>query len=530
MKKESEVLSRRSFIEKGALVAAGTSIVAIAASAPQTAMGAETETNQMMFGDPVDTTSTQTLSNKTINSFYNTLGSVALNVREFSPNGTDITSAINDAISFLANSGFGGTILIPPGPIVSGNDRYWTTNGGHDLVSGIVVEGVGYTTNILKGSEIRLNSGQSNFVFRVKAPWQNCSLRRLTIDMRNNSNAAGLVLTNHVNGTIIDTNIYFTNVEEVNFSFGKYGIHVDSKETNNVSTNFECIMNRFERVSFYLCETAFSCNTVNSGFTFDNCYFSLKTTGGTGLNCKWVGNISLNHCLFVGNQTAVANVPPNDGSTILKTFGVYNNILFFDCQDENVQYYYQNDVNHWGDVPIVFKNCIIQAAFKYTANGSVIFESCGINVTDIGQGHIKVTDTSTAWARVFFKGLTQLRWHFEPPQNTRFDDFVNSYSQLIYETNDVGQPVINRVTDSPPSAGYYVINATRGIVNIESGNGYIQVYNNLVTADSLIFAQIRNYDSGGARIRDVQCGAGWFVIALTQNAASRLGVAFKIEG
>ena len=239
--------------------------------------------------------------------------------------GTDITDALNDAIDFLANAGLGGTILIPPAPYSPG---YWTTDGGHDLVSGIVIEGVGPTTNILKGTELKLNSSASDFVFRVKAPWQNCSLRRLKINMQNNSNAAGLVLTDHVSGTIQGTNIYFTNLEEVNFSYGKYGIRVDSKETSGVSTNFECIMNRFERVVFIGCETGFSCNSINGGYTFDSCYFSMPTPNGTALDCKWIGNIALDNCLFVGNQTPVANVPPTDGSTILKTFGAYNNISF----------------------------------------------------------------------------------------------------------------------------------------------------------------------------------------------------------
>lgn len=535
MKRENAVLSRRSFLGKGAAVAAGGSIIAIAASSPQTAKGAENMPNQMLVGDPVDTTSAQTLYNKTLNSFYNTLGTTALNVKEFLASGTDITDAINDAIDFLANAGFGGTILIPPGPIISGNVRYWTTDGGHDLVSGIVIEGVGPTTNILNGTELKLNSSANDFVFRVKAPWQNCSLRRLTINMQNNSNAAGLVLTDHVNGTIQGTNIYFTNVEEVTFYYGKYGIWVDSKETSGVSTNFECIMNRFERVVFLGCETGFSCNSINGGYTFDSCYFNLPTPNGTALNCKWIGNIALDNCLFVGNQTPVANVPPTDGSTILKTFGAYNNICFYNCQDENVQYYYQNSTNDWGDVPIVFENCIIQSSFKYTANGSVIFDSCGINVTEIevsgqGQGHVKVTDTSTAWVRVYFKGLTRLGWHFNPPVNTRFDEFVNLNSHLIYETNDIGAPVIHPDPLPNTSSQAFQINASRGAVMVPAGAAYVSIYNNLVTADSLIFAQLRTYDSGGVKIREVQCSAQYFQINLTQNTANAVSVGFTIEG
>lgn len=529
MKKEKTNVSRRNFLSKGAGVAAGATIVAIAGTAPLSAKENANAENAMLANVAVYTEDTQTLTNKTMNSYFNTLGTTALNVKEFSPSGSDITTALNSAISFLTNFAYGGTILIPQGN--------WTTNGGHDLVSGIVIEGVGYKTNILGGSEIKLNGGASNFVFRVKAPWQNCSLRRLTIDMQNNSNAAGLLLTNHVNGTIVGTNIYATNVEEVNFKYGKYGIHVDSKETNNVSTDFECILNRFERVGFYFCKTGFSCNSINGGYSFDNCYFSVPTTNqpttdyGRAVYCKWVGNISFKHCLFVGNQTPEANVPPTDGSTILETYGAYNNISFYDCQDENVQYYYRNSGttqeagNAW-DVPLVFRNCIIQSTFRYTSSGSVIFDACSINVTDIGSGHVKVTDTAYAAAKVYFKGLTKIAWHFNPPLNTKLDDFVNPYSQLVYEHNHVGQPVIH---PTPIFTQAYQFNATRGAVQIPQGAAYVSIYNNLVTANSLVFAQLRTYDPGGARIREVQVSGGYMQINLTQAAGAILSVGFVIE-
>ena len=166
----------------------------------------------------------------------------------------------------------------------------------------------------------------------------------------------------------------------------------------------------------------------------------------------------------------------------------------------------------------------------------MIFDSCVINVTEIEDkkenplGCIKVTDTSTAWAKVYFKGSTNLFWHFNPPLNTRLDEFVNPYSQLIYEANDVG-----RAGHPSRSVTEYFVSGFRDQCDSRSsysspGAAYVSIYNKLVTADSLIFAQLRTYDSGGVRIREVQCGAGWFVIALTQNAASRLGVAFKIEG
>lgn len=517
MNKENTDVSRRAFLSKGAAVAAGATIIAVpafAATEPE-AVGL---TNLMRrTNDPVYTDDVQTLTNKTISSWQNKLGTDAINVREFLSSGTDITSALNSAISYLVNAGVGGQILIPHG--------VWTTNGGHDLNQGMTIEGVGPSVNGYNSTEIKLNASQSSFVFRIKTGNSNITVKNLMINLVNNSSATGLLLTDHQNGTSFGPlSLYSTHVTNVYFKDGAYGIKVDSKEVSGVSTNFECILNRFEKVLFIGCQTSFYCNSVNGGYEFDTCYFSLPTSAGTALECKFMGFMSLHNCLFVGVSTPTAHVPPSDGTTILKTVGAYGSISFYDCQDENVQYYYQNSTNDYDYVPIVFRNCLIQATFKYTANGSVIFDACRINVTDIGYGHVKVKDTSTKFVRVILKNMTNLFWH--TGSNTRLDDFVNPYSQMIYDSNDAGAAVITPVTDT---SSYYIINASRGTVNVQSGTSYIQVYNRIVSANSLIFTQLLTYDSGGARIRNVVPAGEYFVIYLTQNAATNLNIAFKVE-
>lgn len=518
MKKENTEVSRREFLTKGAAVVAATGATIIAIqSTSHNVEARELTSNQMMTNDPVFTESTQTLTNKTISSRYNTLGADDVFVKEFISSGVDITSSLNSAISYLTGSGKGGRILIPQGS--------WTTNGGHEFGNSISIEGVGVTSNgPYIGTKVSLNESASNYVFRISANTQNCSLKNMHVDMTKASSATGLLMTNHHNETVVGTNIYFTAVENVQFWSGAYGIKVESQGT----TNFECIMNRFEKVSFFQCSTSFYCNSINGGYLFDTCYFQLATPSGTGLDCQYMGSVALENCLFVGVSKSTANVPPSDGSTILKTFGAYNNINFHNCQDENVEYYYQNSTNYYLDTPISFKDCIIQASFKYTASGSVIFDSCRINVTDIGSGHITISDTNNAFVYMYLKGGTEMFEHFDPMNlNPKFENFTNAYSRTIFESNEVGLLEVALITDNSAT---FVRNATRGAVNVKAGTSYTVVYNNLITTDSLVFAQLRSYDSGGARIREVQCNNGFFQINLNQNAASNLSVAFKVEG
>jgi hypothetical protein len=316
-------------------------------------------------------------------------------------------------------------------------------------------------------------------------------------------------MTNQSTGEQI---IYCTTVENVGFFNGSCGIKVDS-----VVGEFECILNRFERVAFLFCRTGFSCNSINGGYLFNTCYFSIPTTatgfpkGGTALICHTIGNI--------GNQPSTPNVAPTDGSTILKTVGEYNNINFYSCQDENVQFAYQNTQNSFDYVPLVYKNCLVQSKLLFTAPGSVVFDSCRVNVT----GGPIVEDTSTAYARVYLKGLTNVFWQLSTPYPIQ--NFVNPYSQVIYESNEIGLPAY---ADSSTPA-YYNVNATRGTVNIGTGVNSMVVYNNLINTNSLVFTYLRTYDPGGARIREVVSYNGYFIIYLSQNAATTLSIGFKVD-
>ena len=127
--------------------------------------------------------------------------------------------------------------------------------------------------------------------------------------------------------------------------------------------------------------------------------------------------------------------------------------------------------------------------------------------------------------RVYLEGLNN--FYTSSNQNVGvITSFTNAYSQVVYEAREIGLPVIT----PGGTTGYQVINASRGTVNIASGTSYGQVYNNAITPSSLVFAQLRTYDSGGARIAFVYCDNGYFVVYLNQNAASELSIGFTVEG
>lgn len=506
MNKENKNLSRRNFIAAG--TAAAASIIAIEAkAAPDSNAITESANNTatkagVLTNDPVYTESVQTLTNKTISSRYNTLGTEYINVKEFPITGTDITSALNSAISALSS---GGQILIPRGQ--------WTTNGGHEIDSdSISIEGVGYNLNPgISGTNIKLNASQSSYMFRLRTDRRNCSIKDLLIDLRNNSQATGLLMTDSgTSGNII----YYTRLENVGFNGGAYGIKVDG-----VNSQFECILNRFESVSFIGCQTGFYCNTINGSYEFDNCYFSIKTPSGIALECTTMGSLSLAHCDFVGNSTHSSTTLPTDGSIILKTHGVFNSISFFNCQDENVQYAYRNTSNPYENVPVVYRNCLLQSKFYFTANGAVLFDTCRLNVTG---GAAQVEDTSSSYAKVYLQGLNNV-YHDATGTTPPLGNFVHDYSRIFSEA-------VNVVSKTKqPGNGYHEVNATRGIINIPQGASSYTVYNYLVTADSIILAQLRTYDSGGARINYIVSYAGYFIIYLTQGAATTLNIGFKVE-
>lgn len=515
MKKENADLSRRSFLSKGASVAAASSIIAIPAlAAPSTSKPAS------MGGDPVDTESVQTLINKTIPSYENILGSDNVNIKEYGISGSDITSALNDALTFLNGTEHGGTILIPHG--------IWTTNGNHQLPNSVTVEGVGYNANPgTYATEIKLNTGLGVagpvFVINASTFRQNISLKNMLINLSENEDGIGLLIYGTGSGS---AHVYLTHVENVGFYGGEVGVKVAT------SNHLEVILNSFDRVSFLGCETGFYCNSVNGGYHFSNCYFRVPAEG-TAINAEYMGNLSCEHCLFGGSSFPTG--PQTDGSTILKTVGAFNNITFYDCQDEFVEYYYQTTTNAWV-VPIVLKNCIVQSSFNFKVSGSVVFDGCRINVTNLDdegdppdptyQVSRILDDASSASVQAFYKGVTTFAQHeSSPPPVPPHGYFDNVFSHSYYDANHVGMPEIaSSVTN------YYVINKSRGVVTIPSGYSYIDVENNLVNSNSIVFAQLRTNDTGGARIREVVCSTANIRIYLTQNAAANLSVGFMFAG
>lgn len=434
-------------------------------------------------------------------------------------------------IDYLSSPEFGrgGQILIPHGK--------WTSAGGHTLDAyrmSISIEGVGYNHNPEHwGTEIRLSSKpNANYMFRVLADNHKTSLKNLTVNMRGVTDSVGLLITDHDGNSTSGTIAYAVSLENIGFNDCIFGIKVDAVG----NTHFESILNKFDRCSFITCETGFYCNSVNTAFSFDSCYFSLPAAG-TALECAYMGNLAVEHCTFVGNQGNEPHVPATDGTTILKAVGGFNNISFYDCQDENIQFAYQKGGGAYTFVPLVFRSCIIQSKLLFSASGSVIFDSCRIGVSTCSYPGVPkecrvgaVEDTGTAYARVYLKGLNNF---YTPTSQVdgKISAFVNPLSRVIYEAKEMNSPEIYSVEEKDTE---YTVTATRGIVIIPESESYVVVHSDLLREDSIVLTQLRTYDSGGARIREVQCAStgsagGYFQINLTQQALTDLEVAFKIE-
>lgn len=525
MKEKNENVSRRNFLRTGGAVAAASIIAIPALGAPDSKDTAATVKNTagqpaLLTNDPVYTESVQTLTNKTIPSRSNTVGTDYVNIREyeFQITGTDITTALKSA---MASIPYGGQILIPHGN--------WTSRGGHDLSDGMSIEGVGYSGSGGYGTQITLlvnplstqpsppAEPYYDYMFRFISPRRNCSLKNMTIALpaatsSTNKAKIGLLITNNASGQVV----YQSSVENLCISGGEYGIKVDA-----AAGPFECSLCSIDRVAFIGNKiAAFYCNTVDSGFAFDSCYFGLLTLDATALHCETVGNISLNHCLFSGTTNT-------DDGTTLRTVGTYNNITFYDCQDEGIHYIYQNSTNSYRDVPVVFRNCLVQGKFNYSSAGSVVFDSTRVNITGI-NGHISDKAYNPAYdtdVSIYFQGLSNVINN----GGGVLTNFQNELSRVYYESNEVGLPRIETGNAPSPGTTYDDFHVSRGAVNIASGQYYVSVINNLVRPSSLIFTQLRTSDPNGARINFVTAGNGYFTIYLNQNAAADLSVGFKVE-
>lgn len=538
MKDTNTNVTRRGFLTKGAGIAAVSSIIAIEASAETKEVNSSIQ--PMLANEVVYTEQVQTLTNKTISAANNNLiiGTDYLNVMEFpiDMNTRNITTALNSAITALSQTGSrGGQILIPQG--------LWTSNGGHDFAQSISIEGVGFGYDEpinAYGTEIKLISGTPGYMFRIKAKRNNCSLKNLAINLTNYSNAIGLLMDNPDDGS--NDNTKYTSVENVGFMGGAYGIKVFSIG----SLGFECILNRFERVNFSNCQTAFYCNSANGGYSFDNCFFQLPPyipaqgnqpeKPGIAFDCEYMGNLSVNHCLFIGTTNPGAWRPPIDKTTILRTTGSFNNITFYDCQDENVEFYYQSatTINHIPWAAITFRNCLIQSKFKFNAYGSVVFDSCQIallpknNLPPSQNAPTEffpiVSDSATGAVKIYLKGLCNFYSYlvYYGIENS-FADLQNPYSE-IYKSLKPGIPYL-----APTAQQVYTTDRLSGIVTCPINTGIIYVNNFNVKPNSIVFTQQRGGGGwNGARISHVTCNTNQFVITMTAEATIAIDISYLI--
>lgn len=90
------------------------------------------------------------------------------------------------------------------------------------------------------------------------------------------------------------------------------------------------------------------------------------------------------------------------------------------------------------------------------------------------------------------------------------------------------QPAMD-ITDSSGTPGAATINKPAGICSFGAGTASFVVTNNLVTASSIVMAQLQTNDTTLTFIKSVICGSGSFTITGNANATATTKVAWAIK-
>ncbi|CAN5388462.1 hypothetical protein BH20ACI1_BH20ACI1_10480 [soil metagenome] len=436
--------------------------------------------------------------------------------------GGDATDALNKIIASL-NFSAGGNVFIPR--------ALWTTTGGHDLPTNTLIRGGNSSVNAINDSQIKLVSSNT-YIFKISGNVREVSIKRLTLSSAGDTAATAtvgiLATSSYPNSTL---GCYFEDV--VFYGFTDTAFKVDSTAPAPPRTDpWEFIQNHFVRCWFMLNKTGFRCNTINSGFKFDMCYFSLRaidtdkgfTVGGTGFDIESVGQLIVDQYLAIGNGPGGQN--PSDGSTLLKTTNAFNSIVMIG-QDENIEWAYIKNGGAYSQIPVIFRNCSpFQSKAKFNAVGEIVFDNCELKTTDAGIIH----DSAAGTATIYLTGKNYLE-NTANPSNPRLTNFVNNYSRVFYPDGNVNEKFI--AAPGTPTANNSYINATSGGITFAAGVTIIDIFTTLInqyTVGSTIDAFIRTSNPDNVTVSaTIYPDYGFIRFTLSAASTVNLSVGFNIR-
>ncbi|HXG85672.1 MAG TPA: hypothetical protein VNI84_16740 [Pyrinomonadaceae bacterium] len=255
----------------------------------------------------------------------------------------DATTALDNIVTSLAN-GFGGTAFIPTGT--------WRTNGGHNLPSHSIFQGLGRTAKLLL-------TANNSHILKIGGNLRDISVRDLVLDCENTKNSKCFLASGeYPNSTI---GVEFTNTV---FLYGDVGFDCLSMPPNPArypgrTDGWELVNVTFNNCNWFGCERAFSCNTSNTAFSFNSPYIAVKANQ-TAIHCVLIGVLTIRNYLVVG-------AGKKDNATFIYTERAHGNFVIENGQDEGIQYFYRSSINSYLEVAIVLRDNLVQSIIQMNA-------------------------------------------------------------------------------------------------------------------------------------------------------------------
>lgn len=268
----------------------------------------------------------------------------------------DQTAALTDIFTTLSING-GGRLLV---------NGKWKTSTGFTVPANTQITG---TDRINSGFVLTSNN---TYLLRTVSVtnevYKNILINNIGLFLENTTGSTAFLTTGAQGNGQSQYNIRLSNIH---FNVADIGIDILS-----TSGNVEIINFVVDNCNFVNCVTnAFRCNTVNSGFVFNNPTIVIPASG-LGFRLINIGQIEINQPIIGGGGATVGNAGPTDGSCFIQSEDQCNLITVNHAQDERLQYFFKRITNNNYVNKVVFNHCSIQSRIHFERFQTVHSNQC----------------------------------------------------------------------------------------------------------------------------------------------------------
>jgi hypothetical protein len=308
-----------------------------------------------------------------------------VDVSWFTGLGTNVD--VSDAVDKLLNNTFttnaGGTLFFPEGK--------WISNGNHVVPTGTTIEGCGAFNGELSVSgntSLTLQSG-SRPLFQIGEDTSNVTFRNIKLDGNSLASSYGVLCEGEYPNS--SGGLKFENCV---FNYFTTAFRLNSLPSFISQWQFAEIF--FSNCSFSSnSHSAIRCNTVDTGFLFENCIMGVQDNGYVFYfeNC---GTFTALNCEFAGLSGSAACSGGIPGATMAEavvfTNGQHLPLNFIGCQDEGFRYFIYNDAADFYS-SFNLSGCLVQ---------SIIFlnESTTVNSINCNYRSKSIMDAAGTASRI----------------------------------------------------------------------------------------------------------------------------------